>query len=56
MRQEGRSETPVDEEGEVEEVEVDRGDVMRGEVVVEESAEEVDRCSPSSFCCTRFFI
>ena len=53
MRQEGRSEMPVEDEEE-EEVEVDREDVMRGEVVVEEAAEEVDRCSPSSFCCTRF--
>ena len=55
MRQEGRSEMPVEEDEEEEEVEVDREDVMRGEVVVEEAAEEVDRCSPSSFCCTRFF-
>ena len=53
MRQEGRSEMPVEEDEEEEEVEVDREDV--GEVVVEEAAEEVDRCSPSSFCCTRFF-
>ena len=45
-----------DGEEEVEDVEVDREDVMRGEVVVEEAAEEVDRCSPSSFCCTRFLI
>ena len=54
MRQEGRSEMPVEEDEEEEEVEVDREDV--GEVVVEEAAEEVDRCSPSSFCCTRFLI
>ena len=56
MRQEGRSEMTVEEDEEEEEVEVDREDVMRGEVVVEEAAEEVDRCSPSSFCCTRFLI
>ena len=54
-RQEGESERPLPV---AEEVDVERDDEVRearrSEVVVEEAAEEVDRCSPLSICCPRF--